>query len=999
MILRTSILRTSILRTSLLYVFVVLAASANWSHCSTTGAAEPQVIYLHTEFIPYQHSVDKQISYRLMRELVRQAFVIAAQEELGAIVRDGSLYETLPTADNVKHLAVLERASLKNTWQIKLFEIGDPTTRSPAQGLWTDEPVWEQSFRYWAAGSRMYAPLTTRFEQAARNEFVDALRAAGIEPQQNDLQTPAIPDAEQLQAWDQGLLAVDAATQFGVLRDIHRSMRQSGESAAHLERLCRGYANLAVLTQHQWNSTYEVFGARSWIYGRRILQHSDDTDRARAHQAYAFALVGAHNHALNTIKSMEEQRLLQTPDDADRWMLLIEPYLDCDRAAVKRIGADHASLEPLAKFLWFQLSAAYRIPQWIKSAGMEVLEQAPAAYGVYEMMARCGNYLGVQRYGANMALPALAQNVRGSLASVIDIPQPVLAEPGLRGMLRPELVPLEQEVELISPVPKFAASRLRKASAADWQTNLSWSVLATLLEDEQFAQIVNLLVDSTNAVEHSQADVVETFMPLVEGHRYADVIRSFQYDRFREFDKIVDTVGDMDLHDPRPNMGSLLDYYFRIQQAKGRRIVQGMMPSRNFTMQGLLEQITHATKSPGSVVVTNEFRKIVPNHELAVRWAILTDEQPTAEKLQQWEQKLRDDPISFRLIGRRYDSLGDQENALRCFERSMELLPTYETASELAKHYQRTDQAEKWEQVLMDYLDTEDLGLQHAGARRQLVAGLARQERWQEAKSHALLAAQTYQAASMIVASEVLERLGQWDESERWIRATSQSYPSTGGYHWYNWCRRAGRGDLEAARRLALQSFRGSRLKKSFSHACFLVMEGEPDAAAKLFLRLQQKRRYDSQTLMLHDLYLQLDEEDQALKGLASLKKRVRARVAREKWKNPEYGSSDDGSAPLDVVKLALIDLIEADEVDHAAITKLDRQIESLVPVEQSVHWYYLGRRLARSGNVDQAIPYWEKSRNVFQGQPHFSTLSGWELSKQAAATRAEHSAVDEHGP
>jgi hypothetical protein len=64
-------------------------------------------------------------------------------------------------------------------------------------------------------------------------------------------------------------------------------------------------------------------------------------------------------------------------------------------------------------------------------------------------------------------------------------------------------------------------------------------------------------------------------------------------------------------------------------------------------MQGLLEQITNPVMPPGSLVVANEFRKIVPNHELVVRWEILMDEKPTIDKLHQWEQKLHDDPISF----------------------------------------------------------------------------------------------------------------------------------------------------------------------------------------------------------------------------------------------------------------------------------------------------------------------------------------------------------------
>lgn len=986
-------------RESLLYLMMVLAGGVGCLPLATVVADEPPIVYLHTEFIPYEHSIEKQISYRLMRELVRQAFVIAAQEELGAVVRDGSLYETVPTGENVKHLAVLERASLDHRWQVKLYEIDDPSIKSPARGLWTDDPVWEKTYKYRSSGSSMYAPLTIMYEEASSNDFVEALLAAGVMRHDQDADRGATPSAEQLEEWDEGLLAVDAAIQFGVLRDIHQSMRASGESAAHLERLCRGYANLSVLTQHQWNSTYEVFGARSWIYGRRLLQRSDDIDRASVHQAYAFALVGAHNHALKTIKSMEERGLLNEPTESEQWVRLIEPYLACDRAAVKQVGTDNPSLKSLARFLSFQLTAAYRIPQWIKSSGLEVLEDAPAAYGVYEMMARCGGYLSVERFGANMAIHALAASIRHSLESVIDIPPSVLAEPGLRGILREEVLPKELGFARFTPVPKFAANRLRKETEKDTETNLSWSVLATLLEDEQFAQIVNMLVDSLNAVEHSNADVVESLMPLVEGHRYADVVRAFQYNHHTEFAKVIETVGAMDVHDPRPNMKSLQRDYFRILNAKGIEITAGMMPTRNFTMQGLLEQTTDAETPPWSPIVAAEFRKIVPNHEMAVRWDILTDKKPTPEKLQKWEQSLHDDPISFRLIGNRYRELEDQENAVRCYEHSMELLPTYETASELAKHYQSIDQSEKWEQVLLDYLETEDLGLQHAGARRQLVAGLTSQGRWQDAKQHAILAAQTYQATSMLVASEVLEVLAQWDQSELWIRRLSQSYPSTSGYRWYFWCRRTGRGDLETARRLAIQAFQASKLKTSHSHACFLVMEGQTEAAIKMIRRLEKKQSYDSQVLMLRDLQLASGDEQKAAQTLANLKKRTRARVAREKWKNPEYGSIDDDAPPVPLVTLALIYLIESGEIEPAAIAKLDRQIESTNGNTQSIRWYILAQHLARCEQEDQAISYWKKSLNAFDGHVRYSTLSGWELTKRLGTSRSDDSSSDENNP
>ena len=42
-----------------------------------------QVLYLHTEFLPYARKPDNACSSRLMREAVRQAVLLAARDELG----------------------------------------------------------------------------------------------------------------------------------------------------------------------------------------------------------------------------------------------------------------------------------------------------------------------------------------------------------------------------------------------------------------------------------------------------------------------------------------------------------------------------------------------------------------------------------------------------------------------------------------------------------------------------------------------------------------------------------------------------------------------------------------------------------------------------------------------------------------------------------------------------------------------------------------------------
>src|SRR5690606_8320558 len=68
-------------------------------------------------------------------------------------------------------------------------------------------------------------------------------------------------------------------------------------------------------------------------------------------------------------------------------------------------------------------------------------------------------------------------------------------------------------------------------------------------------------------------------------------------------------------------------------------------------------------------------------------------------------------------------------------------------------------------------------------------------------------AGSTYSGWGLLCASQICESLAHWDESEEWIQGISQNYPTYSGYYWYFWCRRTGRGNLDAAEQLAQRFF------------------------------------------------------------------------------------------------------------------------------------------------------------------------------------------------
>ncbi len=273
-------------------------------------------------------------------------------------------------------------------------------------------------------------------------------------------------------------------------------------------------------------------------------------------------------------------------------------------------------------------------------------------------------------------------------------------------------------------------------------------------------------------------------------------------------------ITNMKIEDSRGNMKRMFYHLWFVGAHGGKGVgkLAGDLVSHDFTMKGRLEYFfsnpstwnTSTTKI--SPYYVREFCAIAPHSEISVRYSIHTARKPTIKQLEEWEDKLTVDATAYTKLGNRYHSLNDIERAVRCYEKSLKALPTYETASKLADLYWQKD-FDKWEKALSDFLNSEDLGLQHARAHQKLAYGYAHYGLWHEAKAHAEAAGQTWSAWGLQIASYACEGLAEWEESEHWIREKSQSYPSYSGKEWYYWCRRTGRGDEYQAQLLAKKYF------------------------------------------------------------------------------------------------------------------------------------------------------------------------------------------------
>ena len=198
---------------------------------------------------------------------------------------------------------------------------------------------------------------TENLEPRIRDEFCDKLRSFGFEENvvsQNAKNRP--PDSIEGE-----LLEMNFVSAFAAVHAAHAAIAEKGQSRAWLGVLARGYANLALMTEHHWKSDTDVFAARALLYAERSFAANAEDSRAHADRAYVRAIVGLHGAALDELKQIEELRS-KHPDQPTlpNWLELIEPYCSFERealpenrrSAAKPASTSQALIVRAAKSLW-----------------------------------------------------------------------------------------------------------------------------------------------------------------------------------------------------------------------------------------------------------------------------------------------------------------------------------------------------------------------------------------------------------------------------------------------------------------------------------------------------------------------------------------------------------------------------------------------------------------------------------------------------------------------
>ena len=758
----------------------------------------------------------------LARELVRQAFLIAARDELGLATRDAWLGDAMPAGrDN----ALWDVATTLRDDAVAVEMVRGEAPNQARSGQQTlGRPIR-------AVHSMDYRLLTEAEEVLSRTTFVDALKQAGFKGQPNrpDESIAVPPPIDKL------LGEMNFLSQFRAVRELHRILRRQGESAAVLGALSRGYANLGVLTEFYWHPAHKVFKARAMLYAQRMLARDKASPVAKWHRAYAAALAGVHTWAMLDFKEAEEA--WQAIAEADRppkpvWTPLVAAICSYDIGAFAPLAknAKTKELAALSRFLTVE-QAGSQI--WAVQTAIETLKVVPECYRVHDSLCEFAGVqtlhtatfkpiqiLGDRLYARLDAMPGLPDAVRdvvaeqkktkgGLLANLIGGRQTDFADEfRARRQITDALFKTGEAVAndaAAKPESADSAESAGDSSVSADSVEPSWAALGLLLRELSFMQVYRRASFERHAWGVRTEPWLEATAPLVDGHPFQPYLETYAWENERQ-QTAYEQLAKAEVAGIEVTAHSLFQAYSSGEHPMAKKFFFQCWRNADYVAHDYVVLDRNFVHDQGETKWVNEnLLAISPRSPLARALLVERCWDDVKDKVEEWDKMSSPYPsLSFEL-GSRYLTLGRSDDAERCFKAAIRVAPSDQAYHwQLAEVYKRRGDMDRWLSTLKEYLKQPDYGLSHASVQRYIAEHYMETKDWEAALPFAESAAECYSAWGLLCAAKCREAMQQWKEAETHYRNCSERY-SGSSLEWFFFCRRTGEGDIEAARQLAEQ--------------------------------------------------------------------------------------------------------------------------------------------------------------------------------------------------
>jgi tetratricopeptide (TPR) repeat protein len=891
----------------------------------------------------------------LRRELVRQAFLLSAREELQLPALDEALHELPPRQQEVQQLPF--------NVSVRSFEGGSKPIQVNVDRWKTGLQKRVAEFSLTSVSDSSLEGLVSECEQLARERFRTLLEGEGYTTVAG-LSDPPADGAE---------LSAVQLPGFGVVelcRELHRLHRQPGGSSGgpvdRLLRLSCVYAHLASTTGFAMDLLPIVCQARALLYAERavVLQKSSTTIGNRA---YVRALVGRHGAALDDLAEIPFQEILEPPAV---WWPVIDAYCRDNLSVV-----DDGGLSPDVLRLKRHLQMlGLQHMEMVKQKYSRTLEQLhQTADGILadepnHLLARMIRLqhplIGEDRSSDAKQFTTMLEALIGQLQACPELPQTAVAVLG-----QPRHT-LEEQVSVILAL----RDGLR---GGDWAATTvrdpGWSLLAECLKEQVFWRAW-----IWTGLRHwwQLADWDTTHPQLLaatQGHYLANFIEGLGLDgepaveAYRQYD---DTELGLRLHATgfaigwvlstsrqEPNVQSRLEYWM----FRNGSPVAGDLKAR------------HRMVSDGSLKddISRQLIQVMPYSEMAQVSRIKNQWEQLRTEATAIEQQYAHAASVQSALAREYRMDMNDDAAERCLRRVIDLEPTHQAYRSLADIYLDREDLDEWLKLGQAALQLPASPEEPASTAGHIALGLMDRGLYQEALPYALTAAQGGLYWQLLCAADCCERLQDWEQAEA-FRRQSGVIRKHDVFHWYLWCRRTKRGDLASARAALEPLLADGQEKENFEwilkSAFYELLEGRPESALALFVRAAENSSSNNRGYAAVHAALLSEELGIPIRRVRWLEALRKSRLERQ-----------------DVPSALVLELQQAFSGDATRLNLVaaEWQIQTIAGTGYCTDFYYfLGQTCLLRGQQAEAIRYLQLAATSNATGNYNATLAAAALEK-----------------
>ena len=420
-----------------------------------------------------------------LTQLQRQAVLLSAREEFGALTRDAFLDE--PASE--------ETIKVTNVNQFRSSNI-----------RFIDR-------------SQYIADL----EKRSRNEFVTEWQNLGLTKSEPSPPTENTNLEAECAEIDKLLCTWALTPQFEAVRRTHSTIRQYGESLPLIKKLVRGYTQLQMLTNIAPRDSHRVFQARAILYAQRAVAKFGETPETFALRAAAWSLNNFHRIAREEFAAIPPEEW----ENADVWTRLAKAYCEYDFKAIAAMieTVDEETERPIAKLLYFfLLDYSQNHSMLARPFGEKAFADLPDCTRLYTGTFSYNTFDFVLAPDNSPFHEHLARRIAPAVREMRDLPAEVLEAASQLGntVKKPSSGFLGGgNVRLGFPLRKYFADLATLLKSLSGQANdssePSLPMLATLLCDEEY-QIVLQIANHYRGRNGYPETYITPAMPVLEEH-------------------------------------------------------------------------------------------------------------------------------------------------------------------------------------------------------------------------------------------------------------------------------------------------------------------------------------------------------------------------------------------------------------------------------------------------------------------------------------------------